>query len=208
MPRSSSRKTKKKKKGPKRNTQRSNRNLSLSLTANDLLLALKELPYLSATTGLAIHLALGLVKSGVCAEDLFKDSDVDFDDNTEEELNPQATIACACQIATLKIQLSKTDDSELDYPLEVIAPIVMQILANAHLIKGLDAPLVPEIENGEIVLNVTTAPEGLEITDEGEEFLSKIDTDGDLIASDEDFKMYSKLAVEYMQKAIDQSKVQ
>ena len=84
----------------------------------------------------------------------------------------------------------------------------MQILANAHLIKGLDAPLVPEIENGEIVLNVTTAPEGLEITDEGEEFLSKIDTDGDLIASDEDFKMYSKLAVEYMQKAIDQSKVQ
>ena len=45
-------------------------------------------------------------------------------------------------------------------------------------------------------------------TDEGEEFLSKIDTDGDLIASDEDFKMYSKLAVEYMQKAIDQSKVQ
>ena len=200
MPRSSSRKTKKKKKGPKRNTQRSNRNLSLSLTANDLLLALKELPYLSAT--------IGLVKSGVCAEDLFKDSDVDFDDNTEEELNPQATIACACQIATLKIQLSKTDDSELDYPLEVIAPIVMQILANAHLIKGLDAPLVPEIENGEIVLNVTTAPEGLEITDEGEEFLSKIDTDGDLIASDEDFKMYSKLAVEYMQKAIDQSKVQ
>ena len=208
MPRSSSRKTKKKKKGPKRNTQRSNRNLSLSLTANDLLLALKELPYLSATIGLAIHLALGLVKSGVCAEDLFKDSDVDFDDNTEEELNPQATIACACQISTLKIQLSKTDDSELDYPLEVIAPIVMQILANAHLIKGLDAPLVPEIENGEIVLNVTTAPEGLEITDEGEEFLSKIDTDGDLIASDEDFKMYSKLAVEYMQKAIDQSKVQ
>ena len=57
MPRSSSRKTKKKKKGPKRNTQRSNRNLSLSLTANDLFLALKELPYLSATIGLAIHLA-------------------------------------------------------------------------------------------------------------------------------------------------------
>ena len=195
MPRSSSRKIKKKKRNTIQNQNTINellKGLTEKGMAEDLLYTIKTNFNLAAAIGRSINLAIGFVKA-----ELY-DYESDFD----------LYVANACELAITQVDLSVYDGNEDDYPIEVVAPMVLQILANAGFVKGLHAGLVPKISHGEFTIDISSKPSEIELTDVAEEFLSKVDCEGDLDLTDEDLEMYSNLAIEYMQKIVDKYKDQ
>ena len=108
-------------------------------------------------------------------------------------------VAATCMLLIKTSQRIIGDKKKLEPNLVVLSALT--ILVQGDLLKGVLGPVLPVLKKNTLSTEVTVSPEGIELTDQGEEFFNNGKEAFDCLLGEKDqeaISEFSSLAIEYM----------
>ena len=174
-----------------RKAQSAVNNLTNTECANKLFATLAQNPFLCATVGISIAEILKHLKEGT------------FD----KKAKLGNFVAFTCNDVQNRVHSMYPQDFTKPYPIEAIGAVVMQLLEHAELLKGVSAPLIPKVEHGKLTVEIKVDDNGVELTEESNEFWNKADSACNLFTAQQNFAPnFANLTMFYAQKIVDKYK--